>query len=65
LTQANVIGLAGQGIAAEEFDELVRAMLAGVTYANVHSRDAGGLTANFILGEIRGHIRARWHDHDD
>jgi hypothetical protein len=36
-----------QGIAAQEFDELVRAMRAGVTYANVHS-------SKFPGGEIRG-----------
>jgi hypothetical protein len=46
---ANVIGPGGQGIAAGEFDELLRAMRAGVTYANVH-------TAAFPTGEIRGRI---------
>jgi hypothetical protein len=47
---ADVIGPAGQGIAAGEFDELIRAMRAGVTYANVH-------TPMFPGGEIRGQIR--------
>lgn len=59
LTAANVIGAAGnppvgafaQGIAAGEFDELVRAIRKGVTYANVHSNKFPG-------GEIRGQIRA-------
>jgi hypothetical protein len=47
---ADVIGPAGQGIAAGEFDELVRAIRARVTYANVHSMTQPG-------GEIRGQLR--------
>jgi CHRD domain len=46
---ADVIGPANQGIAPGEFDELVRAIRAGVTYANVHS-------SKFPGGEIRGQI---------
>jgi hypothetical protein len=50
ITAANVIGPVGQGIAAGEFDELVRALRAGVTYVNVHTdRNPGG--------EIRGVIQ--------
>jgi len=45
----DVIGPAGQGIAAGEFEELVDAILAGVTYVNVHTND-------FMGGEIRGQI---------
>jgi hypothetical protein len=52
---ADVIGPADQGIAAGEFDELVRAIRAGVTYANVHSEKFPG-------GEIRGQISG---DDDD
>jgi hypothetical protein len=47
LDAADVVGPAAQGIAAGEFAELVRAMRAGVTYANVHSDKFPG-------GEIRG-----------
>lgn len=49
-TAANVIGPAGQGIAAGEFAELIRALRGGVAYANVHSNLFPG-------GEIRGQIR--------
>jgi len=56
LTRFNVIGPIGQGIAGtpsgaspEEFAEVVRAIRAGVTYANVHSTKHPG-------GEIRGQI---------
>lgn len=49
-----------QGIAAGEFAELIRAMRAGVTYANVHS-------AKFTGGEVRGQIDEddEDDDHDD
>jgi CHRD domain-containing protein len=42
-------GPGGQGITAGEFEELVAAIRAGVTYANVHS-------SKFAPGEIRGQI---------
>ena len=51
ITAAQVLDVTGQGIAAGEFDELVRAIRAGAAYANVHS-------ATFTPGEIRGHIKA-------
>ncbi len=60
LTAANVIGPNGQGIAAAEFVELLRAIRAGVTYVNVHS-------SVFPGGEIRGQMRGfgrREHDDD-
>jgi hypothetical protein len=50
IVAADVIGPATQGIAPGEFDELVRAMRASATYANVHSTGHPG-------GEIRGRIR--------
>ena len=58
ITAASVIGPAGQGIAPAEFDELVRAIRAGVTYANVHS-------SKFPGGEARGQINDRDQRGDD
>jgi hypothetical protein len=56
IVPADVVGPAAQGITTGEFDELVRAMNAGVTYANVHTQmTAPG--AGFPGGEIRGQIR--------
>ena len=46
----DVVGPAGQGIAPGELSELLEAMHAGVTYANVHSDKFPG-------GEIRGQLR--------
>jgi hypothetical protein len=46
---AQVLTVTGQGIDAGEFAELVRAIRAGTTYANVHS-------VTFGPGEIRGPI---------
>jgi hypothetical protein len=48
---ADVIGPAGQGVEPGSFDELVRAMNADATYANVHS------SPRWPGGEIRGEIR--------
>ena len=58
IVAADVIGPAGQGIAPGELAELLRAMRAGVTYANVHS-------SLFPGGEIRGQIRAGGGRDDD
>ena len=55
LRTANVIGPAGQGIAAAEFAELVAAIRAGVAYVNVHS-------SLFPAGEVRGQMRGSHHD---
>lgn len=51
IVASDVIGPATEGIAAGEFRELVRALRAGATYANVH-------TDAFPTGEIRGQIRS-------
>lgn len=56
-TAANVVGPANQGIAAGEFAELIRAIRAGKTYANVHS-------TKFPGGEIRSQLGPTGHtDH--
>jgi hypothetical protein len=58
ITAANVIAIAAQGVAAGEFAELVDAIRAGVTYANVHT------LPQFGGGEIRGQIRKGKEDGD-
>ena len=50
VSAADVIGPSVQGIAATEFAEMVKAISAGVAYANVHS-------SKFPAGEIRGQLR--------
>lgn len=52
-----VLDVTGQGIAAGEFDELLRAIRAGATYVNVHS-------SLFPPGEIRGHLGGHRHGRD-
>ncbi len=54
LTAANVIPLPAQGIAANELDEVIALMRAGVTYVNIH-------TVTSPAGEIRSQI----HNHAD
>ena len=53
--EADVIGPAGQGIEPSAFHELVAAMRAGHTYANVHS-------SKWPSGEIRAQINDRRDD---
>ena len=47
---ANIIGPAGQGIAAGELAELIAAIRAGIAYPNVHS-------TKFPSGEVRGQFQ--------
>jgi hypothetical protein len=58
LTAANVVAQASQGISTGEFSEVLRAILRGVAYANVHS------SPNHGGGEIRGQIKVS-HGHWD
>jgi hypothetical protein len=58
-TSVDVVGPVAQGVDPGEFDELVRAIRAGLTYANVHS-------TRFPGGEVRGQVepgRGRGDDH--
>ena len=58
IVAGNVIGPAAQGIAAGEFAELLAAIRAGKTYANVH-------TTMFPGGEIRAQLgKSRGKDDD-
>jgi hypothetical protein len=50
VSAVDVVGPAGQGVAAGQLEALLRAMRAGVTYANVH-------TTMWPGGEIRGQIQ--------
>jgi hypothetical protein len=52
ITPAQVLTVANQGIDAGQFDELVKAIRAGATYANVHS-------SLWPPGEVRGQVRDR------
>lgn len=57
ITAASIVGPGGaQQLAAGELAELVRALRAGVAYANVHTTASPG-------GEIRGQIRPGGHSH--
>ncbi len=58
IAAGDVIGPAAQGISAAEFEELVRALRAGATYANVH-------TTGRPAGEIRGQIKLQNNDNDN
>ena len=63
IVAADIQALPAQGIAAGEFNEVVAAVRAGVTYVNVH-------TSTYGNGEIRGQIgrgngKADGHKGDD
>lgn len=57
ISASNIIGVPVQGVVAGDFDGFVRAIRAGVTYANVHTTGPSG--SNFPGGEIRGQIDSR------
>jgi len=67
ITAANVIGPAGQGIAAGEFAELLRAIRTGNSYVNVHTdKHPGGEIRAQLNGRGKGLIGSNHsHDKDD
>jgi hypothetical protein len=56
LTAENVVGPSGQGIAAGEWDEALKAIKAGLSYVNIHSTTVGS-------GELRSQISSDRDDH--
>jgi hypothetical protein len=58
ITAANVHAIPAQGLPANDFTDLVRAVRAGATYANVH-------TMAFPAGEIRGQIGSEFDIRQD
>src|SRR5690606_18918505 len=58
ITPEQIIGPTEQGIAAGEFEELVRAIRSGAAYVHVH-------TMTFPAGEIRGQVVDDDDDDDD
>jgi hypothetical protein len=56
-TKANVIAIAGQNVAAGNFDALVEALESNTAYANIHTIPLSGATNTaYPGGEIRGQV---------
>jgi hypothetical protein len=57
IDSADIVGPAGQGIAAGEMDEVIRAMRKGYMYANVHTtlNPAGLIRGQISKGHGHGH----------
>jgi len=58
ITASNIMALSGQGLEAGDFRAVVRAILAGAVYANIH-------TMRFPGGEARGQLQVRARQDDD
>jgi hypothetical protein len=65
IVASDIVGPSGQGIAAGEFDEVVRAMRKGYTYANVHTtlNPAGLIRGQIHKGSGHGHGEGGGGDH--
>jgi hypothetical protein len=58
-TKANVVAIAGQNVAANDFDALVDALISNTAYANIHTTSSPTPPAPdtaFPAGEIRGQV---------
>ena len=68
-TKANVQAIAGQNVAAGDFDALTDALTSNTAYANVHTTSGTTPETAFPAGEIRGQIHEgdldKKHDHHD
>jgi CHRD domain len=69
-TAANVQAIAGQNVAAGDFDALVDALTSNTAYANVHTTSGTTPENAFPGGEIRGQVylakeEKKQHDHGD
>jgi hypothetical protein len=62
-TKANVQAIAGQNIAAGNFDGLVDAIISNTAYANIHTTSATTPDTAFPAGEIRGQVRSEDREH--
>ena len=51
IAPSDILGPANQGVAAGDFDSLLKAIQAGATYVNLHS-------TTFLSGELRGQVKA-------
>ena len=68
-TKNDVQAIAGQNVAAGDFDALVDALTSNTAYANIHTTSGPTPDTAFPAGEIRGQIHEgdldRKHDHHD
>jgi hypothetical protein len=57
-TKASVVAIAGQNVAAGNFDALVEALTSNTAYANIHTTSGTTPDTAFPAGEIRGQVHA-------
>jgi hypothetical protein len=64
-TAADVVAIAGQNVAAGNFDALVEALTSNTAYANIHTTSGTTPDTAFPAGEIRGQVHVvKKEDHD-